>query len=217
MKIPMHNKKSILFFSIVLLLTALIIVSVVSLIDQPQNIPKTRESIVFDFDSGSLIINNQKTPFSQTVENVTATFSSPSDPGAFAIINNNNINQKLSSFSGNYLTDLKTSRDILDIQFNKQILEVKINFATIEQKSDTIQTPSDVLITVYNNTKLVGSNTAFGSFSADSYPQGTLSFFSGVPFNRIRLSMPTQPSGTTDFMVDKIVVSAVSNASPFFR
>jgi hypothetical protein len=119
----------------------------------------------------------------------------------------------LSQFSGKYLSDNKTSLDILDIKFSSDLVTAKFTFATIEQQSEAITVPSDILITAYKNTNLVGSNRTYGSFSSDSYPQGMLFFNAGMPFNWIRLSIPTQTSGTTDFLVDNIIVTTVSKLS----
>lgn len=196
------------------LIIVLVIIGTVFLTSQHPPAPTTKQTVVFDFDNGSPALTTaQNTPFNQTTAGLTASFSSPSDPNAFAINNDDNVNLRLTNFSGMYLADIKDSRDILDIKFSKQILDVKVTFATVEQQSESIKIPSDVLITVYNNTGLLGSNRAYGTFSTDSYPQGTLTYFSGAPFNWIRISVPSQSTGTTDFIVDNITVSVVSKAA----
>jgi hypothetical protein len=170
--------------------------------------------IVFDFDNGTpALAATQATPFNQTLSGLTASFSSPSDPAAFSVRSYNAESLKLSQFSGKYLYDNKPFRDILDIKFSSDLVAAKFTFATIEQQSGAITVPSDILITAYKNTNLVGSNRTYGSFSSDSYPQGMLFFSAGMPFNWIRLSIPTQTSGTTDFLVDNIIVTTVSKLS----
>jgi hypothetical protein len=170
--------------------------------------------IVFDFDNGTpALAATQATPFNQTLSGLTASFSSPSDPAAFSVRSYNAESLKLSQFSGKYLYDNKPFRDILDIKFSSDLVAAKFTFATIEQQSGAITVPSDILITAYKNTNLVGSNRTYGSFSSDSYPQGMLFFSAGMPFNRIRISIPTQTSGTTDFLIDNIIVTAVSKPS----
>jgi hypothetical protein len=170
--------------------------------------------IIFDFDSGvPALAATQATPFNQTIDNLTASFSSPSDPATFSVKSYDAESLKLSQFSGKYLYDNKPTVNILDIKFSSELVAAKFTFATIEQQSEAITVPSDILITAYKNTNLVGSNRTYGSFSSDSYPQGMLFFSAGMPFNWIRISIPTQTSGTTDFLVDNIIVTAVYKPS----
>jgi hypothetical protein len=181
---------------------------------QPTTTLPTRPIIVFDFDNGTpALATTQDTPFNQTIDNLTASFSSPSDPAAFSIKSYDTESLKLSQFSGKYLYDNKPSINILDIKFSSDLIAAKFTFATIEQQSGAITVPSDILITAYRNTNLVGSNRTYGTFSSDSYPQGMLFFSAGMPFNWIRISIPTQTSGTTDFLIDNIIVTAVSKPS----
>jgi hypothetical protein len=170
--------------------------------------------IVFDFDNGTpALAATQATPFNQTLNGLTASFSSPSDPAAFSVKSLDAESLTLSRFSGKYLYDNKPSQDILDIKFSSELAAVNFTFATIEHQSGGITVPSDILITAYKNTGLVGSNKTHGLFSSDSYPQGMVFFSAGMPFNWIRISIPTQTSGTTDFLVDNIIVTAVSKLS----
>jgi hypothetical protein len=202
-----------------LAISALIVLVIIATIvfatsQQPTTAPNVHV-VVFDFDSGAPSLETyQSTPFSQTKDNVTVSFSSPSDLAAFSVSNNDADSLILSQFSGKYLSDNKTSRDILDIKFSEQMIDLKITFATVEEQSQDIQIPSDVVIAVYNGTRLVGSNRAYGSFSSDSYPQGTITFFAGMQFNWIRVSIPPQSSNTTDFLIDNITVTLVSKNQP---
>jgi hypothetical protein len=200
-----------------LLAGVVVVISVVAVVvyaaiqrSQP-NAPSSTKPIAFDFDTDSPpLAAGQGTPFNQTLNGLTASFSSPSDPAAFSVKSYDPESLKLSQFSGKYLYDNKPSRDILDIKFSADIIDVSFTFATIESKGGTITVPSDILITGYRNTNLVGSNQTVGSFSSDSYPQGRAYFYAGMPFNWIRISIPSQASGTTDFLVDNIVITAVS-------
>ena len=177
---------------------------------QPSLNPADAKAIIFDFDTGSpLLAQTFNTPFNQTSNGVTAHFSSPSDPAAFAVESQESNSLKLSQFSGKYLVDNKPSRDILDIKLDTQVIAVNFTFATVEHQGGAITIPSDILLTAYRDTRLVGSTRAYGSFSGDSYPQGTLTFGSGEPFNWLRVSVPSQTSGTTDFLIDNISVSVV--------
>ena len=118
----------------------------------------------------------------------------------------------MSQFSGKYLYDNNPTRDILDIKFGAEIITVKVTFATVELQGGTFTEPSDILLTAYKDNNLIGTATAYGRFSSDSYPQGILSLNPGQPFNWIRISIPAE-TPTTDFIVDNITVTAVSQAT----
>ena len=149
---------------------------------QPSLNPADAKAIIFDLDTGSpLLAQAFNTPFNQTSNGVTAHFSSPSDPAAFAVESQESNSLKLSQFSGKYLVDNKPSRDILDIKLDTQVIAVNFTFATVEHQGGAITIPSDILLTAYRDTRLVGSTRAYGSFSGDYYPQGTLTFGSGQP------------------------------------
>lgn len=181
---------------------------------QPSKAPNTEATAIFDFDTGvPPLVENQNTPFNQTSNGITAYFSSPSDKttaSAFSIQSSSTTSFELSQFSGRYLFDNNPSRDILDIKFSVKIVAINFTFATVEHYGGAIRIPSDILLTVYENTNFVGTTKAYGSFSGDSYPQGTLSFRAGHPFDWVRISIPAQTSGTTDFLIDNIVVAAVT-------
>jgi hypothetical protein len=204
-----------------LLVGVIVLISVVAVVvyievqpSQPDTSLTTTHTTAFDFDTGSPpLAATQGTPFNQTLNGLTASFSSPSDSNAFSVKDYDIESLQLSKFSGKYLYDNKPSRDILDIKFSDDIIDVRFTFATIENKSEAITVPSNILITGYRNTNLVGSNQTVGSFSSDSYPQGTLYFYAGIPFNWIRISIPSQTSETTDFLVDNIIVTTVSKLS----
>ena len=207
--------RRLLLGSIVVLIPIIAaIVYVASQPNSPSATPKSMPTIVFDFDTGSpLLAAAQRTPFSQTANGVTAQFSSSSDPAAFSVHSYDANGLKLSQFSGKYLYDNKTSSDILDIEFSTEIIEIKFTFATVELQGGAIILPSDIVLAAYKDTKLVGSSKTYGSFSSDSYPQGTLSFGSGLPFNCVRISVPPKSSGATDFLVDNITVTTISKSS----
>ena len=215
MRHPRLSVRRLLLVGVIVLIPVLAaLVYIASQPSQPTATLTTKTTIAFDFDTGSpLDAATQGTPFNQTINGFTASFSSPSDPTAFLVKSYDAESLKLSQFSGKYLYDNKPSRDILDINFSGEIIAVKFTFATIEHQSEAITVPSDILLTAYKNMRLVGSNKTYGSFSSDSYPQGMLSFSSGMSFNWIRISIPSQTSGTTGFLVDNITVTTVSKRS----
>lgn len=179
---------------------------------KPASSPTT---VIFDFDTGSpVLLTGKSVPFNQIKSGLTAYFSSPSGSATFSVQNDSTTSFKMSQFSGKYLYDTKPSRDILDVKFSAEIIAINFTFATVESYGEDVIVPSELLLTSYKNTNLIGTTKAYGTFSSDSYPQGTLSFNSGEPFNWVRISIPAQASGTTDFLVDNIEVAAASQSSP---
>ena len=212
---PRLSVRRLLLVGVIVLITILAVsVYIASKPSQPTEALPTMTTIAFDFDTGAPPLGaTHVTPFNQTLKGLTARFSSPSDPAAFSVKSNDAESLKLSQFSGKYVYDNKPTRDILDVKFSGEIIAVKLTFATIEQQSGAVTLPSDILLIAYKNTNLVSSNTTYGSFSSDSFPQGMLFFSAGMPFNWIRISIPSQTSGTTDFLVDNIIVTTISKLS----
>jgi hypothetical protein len=173
-------------------------------------------AVVFDFDTAlPTLSEGRSTPFNQTSDSIMAYFGSPSDPAAFSIQSYDTTFFTLSQFSGKYLYDNNPSRDILDIKFNVSITSINFCFATVEYHSGPVTEPSSITLLAYMNSAHVGSTTAFGSYANDSYPQGKLSFnLSGQPFNWVRISLPYQAQGASDFFVDSIAVSGTIQESP---
>ncbi len=211
---PRLTVRRLLLVGVIALIAILAVtVYIASKPNQPAEGLPTMTTIAFDFDTGTpSLATTQVTPFNQTSKGLTANFSSPSDPAAFSV-KSLDAETRLSQFSGKYIYDNKPTRDILDVKFSREIVSVTFTYATIEQQSAAITLPSDILITAYKNTNLVGSNRTYGRFSSDSFPQGTLFFSAGMPFNWIRISIPSQTSETTDFLVDNIIVTSVSKPS----
>ena len=176
----------------------------------PIGTPKT---VTFDFDTGlPVAATRQSTPFDQASGGVTAHFSSPSDPGGFSVQNHNTTFFNLSQFSGNYLMDSNPFRNPLYISFSQKLTAITFTFATVDYHDPGAGgEPSGIKSTVYldsTGTPAVGSVTTHGTFSNDSYPEGTLSFSSsGQPFNLVVIELPFLPQGATDFMVDNISVT----------
>ena len=59
----------------------------------------------------------------------------------------------------------------------------------------------------YLDSNLVGSTQAHGTYGGDTMPMGTLSYDSGGrPFNRIEIWIPPQVGGSSDVLVDNIIL-----------
>jgi hypothetical protein len=152
-------------------------------------------STVFNFDSDSL---GTATAFRDTVDGLSATFSSSGDPGGFVV-----YPSIFATLTGNVLGDpgpAGLDNLNLNIVFSNNLAAISFNFAT----SDFI-TPSPLTLTAYENSTLVGSVSATGTFPTGySFPEGEISF-SGNYFNNVVIS-----STATDFAVDNIAVAVAA-------
>ena len=156
-------------------------------------------STVFNFDGNSL---GTSTTFTDTVNGLSATFSSSADPGGFVI-----YPTIFETLTGNVLGDPgPASMDnlALDVNFSQNLSNIELDFAT----SDFL-TPSPFTITAYENSTLVGSATSTGQFlSGFTLPEGEIAFAGGA-FNQVVFS-----STATDFAVDNINVLPASVPEP---
>jgi uncharacterized protein (TIGR03437 family) len=172
--------------------------------------PGSAQTVTFDFDTGTpAVASGQNLPFDQTSAGVTARFTSRPE-SAFSVQRGSagSANLTLSKFTGNYLYDNRTSRDVLVMQFNRTITGITLTFATADYE---IEVPSTIELTAYldsNATPPVGRASARGAYGSDTLPMGTLTFNSGErPFNLVEVTLPyEQLRGATDFLVDNIVV-----------
>jgi len=176
-------------------------------------------TVTFNFDTGTPALSSQPTPFSQTSNGVTATFSSPSDAAAFSVQRYETTFIKLSQFSGNYLYDNKPSRDALDIKFDVPITSITFTFATFEFHGATGE-PSVITLQAYMDstaTTPIGSATAHGTWpTGDAYPQGTLSYNSNnQQFNMVRIELLYQGTiAANDFSLDNVLIVTASSPTP---
>jgi hypothetical protein len=149
-------------------------------------------SIVFNFDGDSL---GASTTFTDTVDGLSATFSSSADPGGFVV-----YPTMFETLTGNVLGDpgpAFADNLALDVGFSENLSAIELDFAT----SDFI-TPSPFTLTAYENSALVGSTTSTGQFlSGFNFPEGEIAF-AGAAFNQVVIS-----SAATDFAVDNINVN----------
>jgi hypothetical protein len=151
-------------------------------------------STVFNFDSDTL---GTPTVFTDTVNGLSATFSSNGDPGGFVV-----YPTIFDTLTGNVLGSpgpAGLDNLTLNVGFSQDISAVTFNFAT----ADFI-TPSPLTLNAYENSNLVGSVSATGMYlSGFSFPEGEIAF-SGSNFNS-----PVISSTALDFAVDNITVNPV--------
>lgn len=155
---------------------------------------------VFNFDGDTL---DSSTTFTDTVNGLSATFSSTADPGGFVV-----YQSFFETLTGNVLGDPGPAGQdnlALSVNFSQNLSAVVLDFAT----SDFV-TPSPLTLTAYENSTLVGSNTLPGMFLPGfTFPEGEIAF-DGAIFNQIVVS-----STATDFAVDNInVLPATATPEP---
>lgn len=150
-------------------------------------------STVFNFDSDNL---GTATTFTDTVDGLSATFSSSADPGGFVI-----YPTIFDTLTGNVLGDPGPAGQdnlALDVAFSQELSSISLDFATSDFGS-----PSPLTLTAYENSQLVGSVEMTGTFPGGfAFPEGAIAF-DGSAFNNIVIS-----STATDFAVDNLAVTA---------
>lgn len=151
----------------------------------------------FDFDNDAPF--STTTPFTDTSNGISATFTSPSDPGAFAV-----LPSSFQALSGNALTGTAPGVTELDIAFNQSLVAATFTFAT----SDFI-TPGPLdLEALYNGTP-VGSTSATGIVPAGFiFPEGEIAF-EGAAFNQLVVTTPDSPT----FAIDNLNVAEAPEPS----
>jgi hypothetical protein len=156
-------------------------------------------STIFSFDSDSL---GTSTTFTDTVDGLSATFSSSADPGGFVI-----YPSMFETLTGNVLGDPGPAGQdnlSLDISFSSDLNAIELDFATSD-----FSTPSPLTLSAYENTQLVGSTTTSGMFlDGFFFPEGEVAF-SGADFNNVVISSPAM-----DFAVDNINANPVPEPGP---
>jgi PEP-CTERM motif len=154
---------------------------------------------VFNFDTDAL---GTSTTFTDTVNGLSATFSSNADPGGFTI-----LGSMFETLTGNVLGDPgPAGQDNLSlfVNFSSELTAVEFNFATSD-----FATPSPLTLNAYQNSVLVGSTSATGMFLGGFvFPEGEIAF-DGPAFNRIVIS-----STATDFAVDNITAATAAAPEP---
>ncbi len=150
-------------------------------------------STVFNFDNDTV---GTTTTFTDTVGNLSATFSSSSIPGAYSV-----LPSFFDTLTGNVLAS-GTNAPLM-INFSSNLSAIGLLFATAD-----FTTPSPFTLTAYEETTQVGSNTSTGTFPAGfQFPEGQIAF-NGATFNAVILSS-TAPS----FAIDDIT-TAPAAATP---
>jgi hypothetical protein len=148
---------------------------------------------IFSFESDALGIS---TGFTDTVSGLSATFSSPADPGGFTI-----APSFFSTLTSHVLLDpgpVNANNLALTILFSSAVSDISMLFATNSQPGVPL------VLNAFNGATFVGTASASGAIPLGfTFPEGSLSF-SGSPFNRVVLS-----SVALDFAIDNVSATAV--------
>ncbi|HMA80691.1 MAG TPA: hypothetical protein VKR81_07360, partial [Candidatus Binatia bacterium] len=167
--------------------------------------------VLFNFDTGSPALSAGETlPLSQTSSGLTALFSPQPLMGGFSIQNAGSTFFVLSQLPGNYIYPDSLSPGYLDIAFSQNITSISFNFATADID---IEVPTTVSLNAFETGSLVGSASAHGAYIGDTFPEGVLSFASATPFDMVRIFIPFQPQGSSDFFVDNINVTTANTVT----
>lgn len=158
-----------------------------------------RADSVFNFDSDAV---GTATPFSDTNNGLTASFSTAADPGGFVI-----ATSFFKTLTGNVLLDpgpANASSIPLSIAFSNNAASISMDFAT----DSGPLTP--FTLTAFENGSQVGQVSVSGVIpSGFSFPEGVISF-TGATFNSVVLSSSSAPF----FAIDNVdVVTAPEPSS----
>ena len=163
-------------------------------------------SVAFDFDTGSpSVAAGQGMPVLQMKSGVSATFRAPT--GGWSI-QNDFYSWIPGLFFGNFLYPT-TWGSTLIVEFSQPVTNFTMTFFTGEVSSE-YDNAAVIRVTAYTNsamTAAVATGSARGAWITGAYPEGVLSFGSGMPFTQVKIDIPPQtplPSGL--FFVDNIVV-----------
>ncbi len=155
---------------------------------------------IFDFEGDPV---NQGTAFTDISNGISATFTSPGDPGGFG------INQGFfSALSGNVLIDpgpAGLNDLVLNIGFSSVLSSIDLDFAV------NAANPVPLMLTASLDGATVGTVNAASGFpnAGAQSPEGHITF-SGVGFNSVALS-----SDATNFAIDNVtVVNAAAVPEP---
>jgi len=166
--------------------------------------------VTFDFDTGAPpLYTGQSVPFDQTTSGVTAHFSSPQG-AAFSLQTASSTFFNLSQFSGKFVYPNNLDRNQLNVWFSQNLTSISVVFATVEYQ-DNAEVPSNIRLTAYGPSGLVGTAVTHAAYLGDTFPMGTLAFDSGgVAFDHVEIVVPFNTVGTTNFLADNMIVHTVS-------
>jgi hypothetical protein len=174
----------------------------------------TGQTVTFDLDSGTPPPQvHQGLPLNVTMDGLTAYFSSPQSGmgGGFSIQSDGTTFYHMSRMPGNYIWPNSLSRNQLDVRFSAPLTSLTFTFATVDYQ-DNAEVPSNILVTAYHDVVAgsgVGSATTHAAYTGDTYPTTTLTYTAppGQWFNLVRIYVPYNTNGTTEFLADNFIAT----------
>jgi hypothetical protein len=159
--------------------------------------------VTFDFDSSTpSLASNQSVRFAQAAGGISARFDWVGD--SLLVQDGATGGFTVAAMQGNCLGS-NSPAAILTIEFSKPVASVSLNFATLDSQDQV--TPSIIQLSAFNSVGSVGTTTAQGVLNpGDTYPSGTLTFTSAVPFTQIQVEVP---AAAVNYLVDNIAVGVV--------
>lgn len=165
----------------------------------------------FDFDTGTpTVVATMGMPASQTKDGVTAYFSAGGGSG-WSVQSDATTQWRLSQFSGNYLDPTSLTPGYMVIGFSQSISTVTFSFCTADFQQ--VEIPTTVRTDAYQDAisnPIIATATAHGTYGGDTMPMGTMQLSSATAFNTIKVWIPWQANGASDFLVDNITVTTAS-------
>ena len=176
--------------------------------DYTENFSNGTAGIHFDTAAPALALHTAL-PITQTVAGLTATFTSPdaTPPTIETVASKGYV---LSKFAGHFVAPSIETDNMIEVHFDAPISGVVFDFATVEDPG--VAVGSNLHLIAKDTTGaapvIVGSSLAHGTTApGDSFPTGTLTFNSAVPFDTIRIELAAFPTGAQKLLIDNLSVS----------
>ncbi|MGB8165907.1 MAG: hypothetical protein WCF18_00340, partial [Chthoniobacteraceae bacterium] len=178
--------------------------------DYTANFSTGLAGIHFNFDSGApQLALHAVLPLTQTVAGLTASFTSP-NAAPPTIETEASTGYVLSKFAAHFVAPSAGTDTVIEVHFDMPISGVAFDFATVEDPTVAVGSNIHLIATDTSSGQpvVVGNALAHGSTTAgDSFPSGTLTFNSGVPFDTIRIELAAFPNGAPKLLIDNLIVS----------
>jgi len=95
--------------------------------------------------------------------------------------------------------------------FSQALTNITLTFATVDYHDPGAGgTATPIKLTAYMNyvtSAAIGTKTAFGTFTSDTYPQAIISFTSTLPFNIVTIEIPYITQGAAVYLIDNVIVT----------
>jgi hypothetical protein len=162
--------------------------------------PAQAQTADFNFDTDIIPTQGKPTPFTDTINGLQATFSSPGDPGAFDVTS---VSSFFLNLTGNALSNsgaTKANYLPLDITFSHPVSSITLNFATLGSAGTPFYLTA---FTGAINSSVAGSTLATGTVPKGYFfPEGLVTLTVPTGFDSVVFSSPA-----SGMAVDNIIVT----------